>query len=169
MRIKKYFHLFLVLALLLTLAAAVSGCGDGQGGEKDASTPVVIDISALSSQLQKELGLEQELSPVEGEVFSYLYEVMPETYQEAVLLLSTGATADEICIVKAADGDSKKMIKEKMTARIAAQKESFASYLPEEAGKLDNAVITEAGDYLILVVCGNPAQAETIIRQAIGD
>ena len=164
---RKYFRLFLVFGLLLTLAAAIAGCGEGQSREKDASTPVVIDISALSSQLQKELGLVEELSPVEGEVFSYVYDVAPENYQQAVLLLSTGAAADEIRIVQAADEDSKKAIKKQMEARIGAQKESFASYLPEEAAKLDKALIKEIDDYLIFVVCDSPEQAEIAIQQAI--
>ena len=167
MQRKNYFRLFLMFGLLLGVAAVVSACGGDREEEKDTAIPVVMDISALSSQLQKELGLEEELSPVEGEVFSYVYEVTPESYREVVLLLSSGAAADEICIVKAAGEDGRREIKEKMLARMEMQKASFASYLPQEGAKLDNAVIKEIDDYLILVVCANPEQAEKTLQQAI--
>ncbi|MCI8335925.1 MAG: DUF4358 domain-containing protein [Peptococcaceae bacterium] len=163
---KKYFRLFLTFGLVLGLAVIASACGGGQEGKNDAA-PVVIDMPAFSSQLQQALGLEAELSPVEEEVFSYVYDVTREDYEQAVLLLSTGATADEICIVKAKDEASKKLLKEKITARVATQKESFSSYLPEEAAKLDNALVKEIDDYLIFVVCGSPEQAEDAISQAI--
>ena len=58
-------------------------------------------------------------------------------------------------------------MKEKMIARIDAQKESFATYLPQEAAKLENAVITEQGDYLFLVVCSQPEKADNIIKEAL--
>ncbi len=164
---KNYLRLFLTFGLLLGLAVVVSACGEGQDRERDVSAPVVIDMAALSSQLQKELGLEAELAPVEEEVFAYVYDVVPEDYEEAVLLLSTGAAADEICIVQAADGDSKKAIKKQMEARIEAQKESFASYLPEEVAKLDEAIIREIDAYLILIVCANPEQGNAVLEQAI--
>ena len=163
---KKYFRLFLTFGLVLGLAVITSACGGGQEEKNDAA-PVVIDMPAFSSQLQQALGLGSELSPVEEEVFSYVYDVTPENYQQAVLLLSTGAAADEICIVKTKDDASKKLIKEKITARVEAQKESFSSYLPEEAAKLDNALIKEIDDYLIFIVCGSPEQAEAAISQAI--
>lgn len=167
MKRKKDFHLFPALCLLLLLAVIVSGCSQEKDIDKASPNPVHLDIAAFSVQLQENLGLGEELSPVENDVFSYVYDVPGESYEEAVLLLASGAAADEICIVKAADKDSKNAIKAKMEARIAAQKESFASYLPEEAAKLDNAIIREIDDYLIFIVCGNPQQADAMVTQAI--
>lgn len=169
MRRKKDFHLFPAFCLLLLLAVVVSGCGQEKDIDKVSPNPVHLDIAAFSMQLRDNLSLGEELSQVENDVFSYVYDVPGESYEEAVLLLASGATADEICIVKAADKDSKNAIKAKMEARIAAQKESFASYLPEEAAKLDNAIITEIDSYLVLVVCGNPEQAKTTIQQVTRD
>ena len=155
---KRFFRLFLTVCLLLTLVMFAAACGKE---EKE------IDMTALAARLQGDLGLAAELSSVEEEVFGYLYDVAPESYTEQVLLLSTGATSDEICLVKAADQNSQKIVKEKMIARIDAQKESFAAYLPQEAAKLENAVITEEGNYLFLVVCSDPEKADNIIKEAL--
>ncbi len=162
---RRFFCLFLTICLLLVLATSVSACSVEKDTNKEQ--PLSLDMTALAARLQEDLNLTEELSPVEEEVFGYLYDIAPESYTEQVLLLSTGATADEICLVRAADKNSQKAMKEKMIARIDAQKESFATYLPQEAAKLENAVITEQGDYLFLVVCSQPEKADNIIKEAL--
>lgn len=152
--------------LLLTVAVFFSGCA---GQKEPNATPITLDVSALGQKLAEELSLTGELSPVEAEVFAYLYDITPEHYTESRLLLASGAVADEICIIKAADENSKNIIKEKITARLAAQKENFASYLPQEVAKLDNALLLEQDDYLILVVCNQPEQAKELIESAIAE
>lgn len=156
---RRFLRFFLTLCLLLTLAAATAACSE----EKE------IDMPTLAARLQGDLGLTEELSPVEEEVFNYLYDVAPQSYTAQILLLSTGAAADEICLIKAADKDSQKAMKEKILARIEKQKESFASYLPQETAKLDNAIIIEREDYLILVVCSEPQKADNIIKETLQD
>ena len=162
---KRFFRLFLTVCLLLVLATSISACSVEK--DTDKGQPLSLNLATLAARLQGDLELTAELSSVEEEVFGYLYDVAPESYTEQILLLSTGATSDEICLVRAADQNSQKIVKEKMIARIDAQKESFAAYLPQEAAKLENAVITEEGNYLLLVVCSDPEKADNIIKEAL--
>lgn len=155
------------MCLLLLLTLSLTGCKQAESLNAAPLPPTEIDMAAVSMELRTALGLNEELFPVEEEVFRYLYQVPGECYTQVVLLLSTGAVADEICLVKAKDSKSRQIIREKMTDRIRTQKESFADYLPLEAGKLDNALITEAGDYLILTVCQDTAMATAAIQQAM--
>ena len=47
-------------------------------------------------------------------------------------------------------------------ARITSQKDSFATYIPEEVPKLDNAVVETHGRYLIVCVSGQDNASEII-------
>ena len=152
---------FLLMVILGIMALGCVGCGG------ETTEPVVLDLPALGSELQQVLGLEAELSPVDAETFTYLYGISASQFTESYCLVSTGATADEICLLKATDRESYKALKAQLEARVVAQKESFADYLPLEVGKLDRALLLEQDLYLFLVVCDQPETAESTIGAAI--
>ena len=55
---------------------------------------------------------------------------------------------------------------ELLKTRVKNQSELFASYNPDEAAKLDKAIVKSSGKYAVLVVCDDYDKAESILKDA---
>ena len=144
------------MVLVFTMAAAaLSGCG-----KKEAAA---IDPKALADKLQSEVGFADDMSTVETQVFYALYNLTEAEAEEAVLIGSTGATAEEIAVIKCAP-DQLETVKKAVDDRIAFQRDGFEDYVPEEMKKLSDPVIVEEGDYVILCVSNHNEKARSVIE-----
>lgn len=148
---KKTFAAVLALCLLLCAAAC---------GEKAAADFSLEDCSRalLASDAFTDL-----LSPITAETAAGLYSIDASKLSEAQVYCSTGATAEEIALFKAADEAAAKEIKAACETRIASQKESYESYVPEEVPKLEKAIVRMSGVYVVYVTAADPAAAESIL------
>lgn len=152
-----------VLFTVVGVALLFTGCG-----KTETDAPLQVEVTALAAELQQALGLEAELSAIDFDTFYYLYDVKPEQVAALDCRISTGATADEICVLEAASEGDKKDITEKISARLEKQKESFAGYLPMEVGKIEQALVVEKDNYVVLVVTDRPDTAREMIDNAFG-
>ena len=85
---------------------------------------------------------------------------------DASLYISTMATPEEAAVFRADSALSTEELTALANARLAQQKESYASYAPGEMPKLDSAVVETVGDFVIVVVCADNAKAAELIRDA---
>ena len=86
---------------------------------------------------------------------------------EGVMLYypTTNMGAEEILLVKLADTSQQEAVKAAMETRIANQMNSFDGYGISQYEMLEKAVVEVQGNYLLLVVAGDPAP----VRQAFLD
>lgn len=159
-RFQKVKRILCVLAAALILAS-LSGCGSKAGGGKD----VAIDMDKLAAALEKDVPFKDEMSRVDNGVFYGLYGLAEEDADKAVLISSTGATAEEIAVIHAASPDKVSAVNEAVRSRIEAQREGFENYVPGELEKLKDPVVEQLGDYVILCVSDDNDKAEEIISQ----
>lgn len=147
-----------VLAVLLfgTLCA----CG-GKSSGRD------IDIQALAQELVESGAFSDVMSPLSDNVAKRMYDFEDEDAESFVLYTGTGATAEEIFLVKAT-GDEAQDFAEACRERVSEQKTAFKSYVPEEVTKLDAAILETVGDYVILVVAADAAAARAVVDSYIG-
>ena len=80
--------------------------------------------------------------------------------------MSANATADEIVAVECKDEAAAKAVVELLKTRVKNQSELFASYNPDEAAKLDKAIVKSSGKYAVLVVCDDYDKAQSILKDA---
>ena len=73
---------------------------------------------------------------------------------------------DEIVAVECKDEAAAKAVVELLKTRVQNQSELFASYNPDEAAKLDKAIVKSSGKYAVLVVCDDYDKAESILKDA---
>lgn len=144
---KKMFVLMAAMALLL------SGCS--------AKSPE-LDINQLAGSLMEGVEFQDELSIVEADTAKMLYGI--ENFTEARVFIGSGATAEEIALFSFENPEDAKAAVEKAEQRLAEQREDFASYIPEEVKRLDNAVVKQAGNYLAVCVSGG-GEAKEIISE----
>ncbi|MGI6013467.1 MAG: DUF4358 domain-containing protein [Oscillospiraceae bacterium] len=140
-----------VLVALFAAMLVLSSC---------SSQSKTIDAEKLSEDLLNNVTFQDELTLADDNTAKKLYNV--EDFVNAYVYISSGATAEEIAVFEFKDEDSAKQALDNANTRISEQKDSFASYIPEEVKKLDNAVVKQTGCYLIVCVSDGSEAADTI-------
>lgn len=135
------------------------------GGEKE----IVLDMNQLAEELHSGITFEDQMSSVELPVFYALYNLTEEEVKDAVMVGSTGATAEEIAVIEAASPEMVDKVKEAVLERVEFQKSGFENYVPKELEKLSNPVIEVAGDYVVLCVSNDDKKAKEIISEYISE
>ena len=143
----------MVLALLTMLALA--GCGGAK--TKD------VDPDALADALYMTVKFDSELKAVDAG--NYLD--LPDG-AKAAARMSNGTTAEEIIVVRCASENDAKTVKGQIETFVADQRADLERYQPQEVARLDNAVLTQRGAYVVLCVCGDTDGAEKVIKEQLG-
>lgn len=148
---KKIIIVFAVLALIL------SGCG------KDAGK--AIDFQSFCADMLAGGAFTEELISVDTELGCAQYAINPADCRQAMLYLSSGATAEELALFEAVDADSLERIKDAVNNRLRLQTDSFESYQPSEVPKLDKAIVFTRGNYIILIVADDYESANKVLKK----
>jgi hypothetical protein len=82
---------------------------------------------------------------------------------EAVFYESSGATAEEIAVIKCGSGEGADKVEAALNTRVEEQKEAYTDYVPAELEKLNAAVVVKSGNTAILSVSDDPDKAREII------
>lgn len=147
---------------IAVILAAFGMIGVLAGCESEISTGNV-DIQSMAEELQTNLEFEDTMSLIETDVALSYYGIDAEAVDDCVVLISTGATAEEIAIFEAASDDYVEAIQLACETRQNKQTASYADYKPEEVSRLDNAIIETTGRYIIYCVADDNDKAEEII------
>jgi len=142
------------------LALSLCGCGGGSGAQSSAKQ---IDLEQLGTDLAALC--DEELYRLDEETAAVVYEGMAA--EEILAWASSGATANEVVLFRAKDEAAADAIEEAVEIRLEDREESYADYLPEEAAKLDEAVVEQEGVYVAVCVSPDSQQAESIIDKAL--
>lgn len=134
--------------LLLMVLLVVCGCSR-DAGEKD------IPLSDISAKLMS------DLTWVDGPLYQINETAIANNYSFGELglegceayLAATGATAEEIVVLKLTDKKDLSDAEAALQKRVESQKKQFENYVPAEVYKLENAVIASHGRYVALIVC----------------
>ena len=169
--IKKFFYGVILGTLMLV---ALTGCDQKNSENKDdkngATTTQVevaeIDVAAQSivDTLQAEGQFSETLSAVDNNMaLGRLYVLDAAKIEDAVFYTSSGATAEEIVVIKVNDEAYIETVKSSFDARISDQTEAFKDYVPEEVPKLEDAVIYTNGCYAILCVSEDSSKIDSAL------
>lgn len=142
----------IILIISLAFFICLFGCEKKQ---------VSIDIDQLIKELETKLPLSDELSPIKENVIYHLYALDSKDVEEIQVWISSGATAEEIAVIKTNDITS---VKEAVEKRVELKRKDFEGYLPKELEKLKDPVIITKGNYVILCITSDPDLARNIIN-----
>ena len=150
-------NIFLKLAAICSMASVLLlGCG--------SSSPVSVDTAALTTSLTSAISYDNELSELsEEDITNY---VTVEDGVKGVMYMSSGSTAEEVAVFTAPDEATASTMKNNVQEFLNDQKTSFEDYIPEEAQRIDDAVLVVKGNYVILCVSGDSDKAQEIIDNA---
>lgn len=146
-----------VILSILVMAVIFVSCG----GEK-----ATIDVEVAADALHANITYEDDMKVLDGELLGTTYpELKTEDVVKSKVYTSLAATTEEIAVFEAKDAAAADRIEAAMKARVTAQKELYESYAPEEAARVQKAVIVKKGNYVLFCVAGDPAKAEAEINK----
>ena len=150
-------NIFLKLVAICSMASVLLlGCG--------SSSPVSVDTAALTTSLTSDISYDNELSELsEDDITNY---VTVEDGVKGVMYMSSGSMAEEVAVFTAPDEATASTMKNNVQEFLNDQKTSFEDYIPEEAQRIDDAVLVVKGNYVILCVSGDSDKAQEIIDNA---
>ena len=143
----------LTAGMILMFSLAAAGCG----GKSE------VDVNALSDALNTQIAYKDELSPIDLDTAQMFYSFSDADITEAVFYESTGATAEEIAVIKCGSGEGADKVETAVNTRVDEQKEAYTDYVPAELEKLNAAVIVKSGNTVVLSVSDEPDKAREII------
>lgn len=155
---KKLTKKLTALLLLAAMALSLAACGP------QTNTPKNYDGPALVQSLLRQLAFADTLSDV-GESAQLYFTDLPEGAQ-VKLWLGSGYYADEVALLTLAKAEDAASAKSAAEAHISQLRAQFASYIPEEVAKIGKAVIWQGGNYLIICITDDHANAKLILDHA---
>ena len=146
-----------IVMVWMAMMALLAGCG---------SKSKEVDVNALADKLVNEITYEDTLSKLsEEDIANYID--MPEGVT-GVMYMGSGATAESVAVFTAPDESTAETLENNIEMYLDDQESAFEDYKPEEAKRIDEAVLEKEGVYVVLCVSGNSDTAETIIDNTFG-
>lgn len=159
-------------ALTVLTTLSMTSCGADNTISSEASESAVTS-TADSGKTAKDIlsaieGDHMDASTFYGEDSFYtkkLYGIEADNLSDGGILYSSdGNYADEISMLKMADGSS---AKSQLADRLSYRLNQYENYKPEETKKIQAAKIFQAGDYWVLVISDNADEISDEITDMI--
>ena len=172
-----------VVLLALALSVSMFGCAkeekqvyavnenladvQAEQDQADAAEEVVINAKDIADALAG-LSYDDNIAEVDLDTAKMFLNLDGVDIVESYVYESSGATAEEIVVLKCADAANASKAKDVFSQRIEEQTENFTDYVPEELPKLKDAVIAVNGEYAVLSVSKDASKAKEIVAGIIG-
>lgn len=153
-KLRRFSRTFALLAALLLL---VTGCAS-RGGEA-----VDIDPAAAAQTILDNVAFKDTLVKAEDGAAEMYYKLDDTITDYTIYISGSGATAEEIAVLKTASADDAKKAESIVNARIEDLKFRFEDYVPAEMVKLGDPVIVRKGNAVILVIADDAAAAKKVV------
>lgn len=123
-----------------------------------------IDSTALADRLNSSVTFSEQLTEIEGTAAEKRFYLNPNDYTELTAYVGTKATCDEFAIIKTSSPDT---VMTKLRGHLEIQKSNYSNYRPNEAQKIDSAVLEEYKDTVVLIVSGDSENAAAVYEAYI--
>ncbi|MFV0497853.1 MAG: DUF4358 domain-containing protein [Candidatus Fimivivens sp.] len=144
---------------LIALCVVLAGCG---ASKKE------LDMAAFSTDVLSKGSFNDELILLSDKVVNDYYDLSFDGLDEyRVYVSSSSATASEYALFKCSSDTALKAAKSTVEARISDQIASYENYRPDEKFRLENALITTNGSYLLFVVSDNNDDIQKLFNDAL--
>ena len=128
---------------------------------------IQINIEELATKIAESGAFEDEIAKIDSEMIMSDYNITTDEVEGFVSYQGSGATSEEIVILKVKDKSNLNDVKDKINSRIQERKQAFQSYLPEEVGKIDNNILRVEGNYIIFCVSNDSSKVNQIINDYV--
>lgn len=125
------------------------------------------DCDDAGQEIITEIDFPSMIEVERSDVSSYLNIEIPEGNDFSMYVCASGGFSDEFLIVQT-DGMDTAKLEEAVTARVSERYSDFEDYVPEEAEKLNNAIVTEMPGYFMYFVTADNDRCVQIVGELLG-
>lgn len=147
---KRFLAALLAALMVLSLAA----CG---------SSAKTVDPQALADALKSGCKFDGNLTAVSQDQLGFMLSDMPEC--QAAAYMSDGTTKEMIVAAQCKDSAGAAAMKAALETLLAEQKDEAGKYQPAELQRLEGAILTVAGNCVVLCVTSDTDTANSIIKE----
>ena len=133
----------------------------------NSNKSIQINIEDLATKIAESGAFEDEIAKIDSEMIMSDYNITTDEVEGFVSYQGSGATSEEIVILKVKDKSNLNDVKDKINSRIKERKQAFQSYLPEEVGKIDNNILRVEGNYVIFCVSNDSSKVNQVINDYV--
>ncbi|MCH5268376.1 MAG: DUF4358 domain-containing protein [Lachnospiraceae bacterium] len=123
-----------------------------------------VDIDQLTEDLLNDIEYDTELEEMEESVATGMLELQKKS--EITLYMGDGTCSDQILIVTSDSEQAAEKDQKAVEQYLMEMKKSFEDYIPEQAAKIEDAVIIRCGCYVTACVTEQAEDAKEIIVKA---
>ena len=145
---KKIFAAALAASMLIL---SLTGCGNNKE----------VDATEIAAELLNNASFAETLTEVNEQVTKKRLDLDDDEVSVCAAFKGTSAVVDEIIVIKTSDTED---VEEKVREYVASQTKQYENYRPSEVPKLNDAVISVAGDIVIYCASEDSAKAMQIIN-----
>lgn len=163
------------------ICALVYGAAACDGGNKPADTTTTA-ATAAPAPAKTDFTAADVTSAVLAEIpINSAFEKKPESLADyfdgldtdklsdsSYYMCASGAYPDEIAVFRFGSSDDAAGAVAAVEDRLEYQKKTYKDYTPEEYYKLENAVITQSGEWVYYLVTSDNDKADSIVKGFIG-
>lgn len=143
---------------MLVLALALCSCSGNATESKS--------VAEMYSSIENEATLPEMLTMSDNDLYDY-WGIDVSEYSEYVFKYADGLYADHIFIIRSDDAAVRADAKSFFESYVSYVTTSLANYNPEEAGKIDAAVVKESGNCVYLVISEDVSAICAIIEAGV--
>jgi len=162
-------HIFRTFGLIVTASLLLTSCNTSLKTVTQYS-PGQIAEAVITSQ--DSISVLQPLLPDDDYYADYLldiYQFKTDIIIDGAVYYADGMLADEIAVFLLSDNSGVKDIKDALVKYKESRTEEFTGYAPEQAAILENGVVITHGNYVALLICENPQNAEAVFLTCFSD
>lgn len=124
----------------------------------------VVDIAELTDRLLQEVNYDTKLEMLDNSVASGMVTVQKKS--KINLYMGEGTCSDELLVVTSSSEGTAKKDQKAIEQHLMEMKKSFEGYIPEQAAKIEDAVIVRCGCYVVACVTSDAERAKEIVVSA---
>ncbi len=97
------------------------------------------------------------------------YKLDAKAFSDGAVYYAGGTQASEIAVLELTGDAEPEHVEDVLAEYIDDRERAFAGYFPRQAALVENGVVSVKGDFVALLICENPAEAESAFIDCFGD
>ncbi len=158
----------LASALLIAMAALAVGCGGSSDDNKDDGKVITVPATDVVNSITEAIGdsgIDSTVKKGEADFddnFKDLYGISADLITDGAFAYdSTGATADEITVLRVDKKDDIDKVQQALEERQSQRERDFNGYKPAESAKASDGMVFVCNHYVFLGICDDSHAARS--------